>query len=201
MKYNKDTSEKILDSAIDIFQENGFNGTRMQAIADKAKINKSLLHYYFKSKDKLFQIIIEKAVKLFIPRVLKVINVEGDIFQMIRDFVSAYIDMLRKNPHIPSFIINEINNNPERLLKLLKTSGFNVDFVKVKIQEDIDKGIIRDISPEHLLLNTLSLCIFPFVAKPMVVGIILNGEEDKFEKLLDERKKVVANFIIDSIKI
>ncbi len=201
MKYNKDTSEKILDSAIDIFQENGFNGTRMQAIADKAKINKSLLHYYFKSKDKLFQIIIEKAVKLFIPRVLKVINVEGDIFQMIRDFVSAYIDMLRKNPHIPSFIINEINNNPERLLKLLKTSGFNVDFVKVKIQEDIDKGIIRDISPEHLLLNTLSLCIFPLVAKPMVVGIILNGEEDKFEKLLDERKKVVANFIIDSIKI
>ncbi len=201
MKYNKDTSEKILDSAIDIFQEKGFNGTRMQAIADKAKINKSLLHYYFKSKDKLFQIIIEKAVKLFIPRVLKVINVEGDIFQMIRDFVSAYIDMLRKNPHIPSFIINEINNNPERLLKLIKSSGFNVDFVKVKIQEDIDKGIIRDISPEHLLLNTLSLCIFPLVAKPMVVGIILNGEEDKFEKLLDERKKVVANFIIDSIKI
>lgn len=201
MKYNKDTSEKILDSAIDVFQEKGFNGTRMQAIADKAKINKALLHYYFKTKDKLFQIIIEKAVKLFIPKVIKVIDVDADIFDMIRNFVGAYIDMLRKNPHIPSFIINEINNNPERLLKLIKASGFNVDFVKVRIQEDIDKGIIRDISPEHLLLNTLSLCIFPFVGKPMIVGIILNGDEDKFESLIDERKEVVSSFIINSIKI
>ncbi len=201
MKYNKDTSEKILDSAIDVFQEKGFNGTRMQAIADKAKINKALLHYYFKTKDKLFQIIIEKAVKLFIPKVIKVIDVDADIFDMIRNFVGAYIDMLRKNPHIPSFIINEINNNPERLLKLIKASGFNVDFVKVRIQEDIDKGIIKNISPEHLLLNTLSLCIFPFVAKPMVVGILLNGDEDRFEPLIDERKEAVSSFIINSIKI
>ena len=201
MKYNKDTSEKILDSAIDVFQEKGFNGTRMQAIADKAKINKALLHYYFKTKDKLFQIIIEKAVKLFIPKVIKVIDVDADIFDMIRNFVGAYIDMLRKNPHIPSFIINEINNNPERLLKLIKASGFNVDFVKVRIQEDIDKGIIRNISPEHLLLNTLSLCIFPFVAKPMVVGILLNGDDERFEPLIDERKEAVSSFIIHSIKI
>ncbi len=201
MKYNKDTSEKILDSAIDVFQEKGYSGTRMQAIADKANINKALLHYYFKNKDKLFQIIIEKAVKLFIPQVINVFNDDTDIFEMIRNFVAAYIDLLRKNPHIPSFIINEINNNPERLLKLIKSSGMNIDFIKEKIQENIDKGIIKDIPAEHLILNTLSLCIFPFVAKPMVVGIVLKGDEDKFEALIDERKELVSEFIINSIKI
>ncbi len=200
MKYNKDTSEKILDAAVREFETKGYSGTRMQAIADRAGINKALLHYYYKSKDALFQIIIQKAFKVFIPKVISAIDEETDLFETIEKFTSSYIDNLIQHPRIPAFITLEINNNPERLLGLIQSSGVNVEKFKQKIDTAIEKGEIIDVEPIQLIVNIISLCLFPFVAKPIITGLVLNGDEKVYEKMIEERKQEVSKFIIRAIK-
>ena len=200
MNYNKDTSNKILEAAILEFEEKGYNGARMQSIADRAGINKALLHYYYKSKDTLFQIIIQKAFKVFIPRIVSVFEEEGDIFTLIEKFTRSYIEIYIQNPRVPGFITQEINNHPERLVNLIKSSGVDIEIFKKKIKQAVDNGEIIDIDPIQLIVNIISLCLFPFVARPIVTGLILKGEDKDFDKFIEKRKEEVAKFITKAIR-
>ncbi len=200
MKYNKGTSNKILEAATLEFEEKGYNGARMQAIADRAGINKALLHYYYKSKDTLFQIIIERAFKVFIPKIVSVFDEETDLFSTIERFTSSYIEVYIQNPRVPGFITQEINNNPERLVNLIKSSGVKVEIFKTKIKQAVNEGLIIDIDPIQLIVNIISLCLFPFVARPIVTKLILNEDKIDFDEFTEARKKEVAEFIIKAIR-
>ena len=200
MKYNKDTGNKILTSAITEFEEKGYSGARMQSIANRAGINKALLHYYYKSKDALFQIIMKRAFNTFMPEVVRVFNEDLDIFTTIEIFTATYIDSFINNPRIPGFITQEINHNPDRLLDLIRSSGVDTGSVKQKISKAVEEGHIIAIQPEQLMVNIISLCLFPFVAKPIVTGLILEGDNNAFDRLINARKKEVAQFIINAIK-
>ena len=200
MKYKKDTSEKILQSAFSEFEEKGYNGARMQTIADRAGINKALLHYYYKSKDALFQIIIKRAISLFLPNLIKSFKEDVDFFTGLENFVSVYIDFLIKHPRIPGFITHEINNNPDRVLSLFQLSGLEIEGVKQRIRDAIRDGLIDDIEPEQLIVNVISLSVFPFIGKPIITGIVLDNDKQAYKQLMEARKKEVAQFIIKAIK-
>jgi AcrR family transcriptional regulator len=200
MKYNKDTGEKILNTAISVFEEKGYSGTRMQEIADKAGINKALLHYYYKSKERMFQIILERALNLLMPKVVAAFKNDYDLFTSIEKFVSAYIDTLIKHPHLPGFVLHELSSNPNHIVSMIKLGGVDAGNLRKKIQVEIDKGTIESCDPNQLILNILSLCIFPFVAKPIFVGLILDGDQLKFKQMIETRKKEVSIFIIKAIR-
>ena len=200
MKYNKDTSDKILDNAFAEFEEKGYNGARMQSIANRAGINKALLHYYYKSKDALFELIIKKAFNMLLPKIFKAFDEKADIFEIIEKFVASYIDLIIKHPHIPGFVIHEISNNPDRLLKLVENSNVNLDLIKQRIQQEMDKGNIVEIPVEQLITNVVSLCVFPFVAKPLITGLVLNGDKKAFDLFVEQRKTEVSKFVINAIK-
>ncbi len=204
MKQNQDTKteEKIIVAAKKVFMKHGMAGARMQHIADEAEINKSLLHYYFRSKEKLFSIVFQKAVQEAIPQMLKVFNTDAHLFDKIRQFVAEYLEFIGKNSYLLMFIMYESNSNPERLKKLLRKMKFNRDFIFKDIQNEVNKGTIKPIEPLHLMINIISLCVFPVVAKPMISEIFISEKQDDlYEQFLEERKKVVADFVINSIKI
>lgn len=197
----QNTEEKIIQAAEYEFVDRGFSGARMQAIADKAGINKALLHYYFRSKQKLFEVIFKTAFKLFIPKILGIFsNNDLDFFEKIRSFVSAYIDLIRKNPHIPGFIIHELSSNQSSLMKIIGEIKPDITPIKKQIQDEIDKGTIIDIDPNQLILNILSMTIFPIVAAPMIKLILVNGSEEEYNALIESRKQHVADFVIKAIK-
>ena len=200
MTYNKDTGEKILNTAISVFEEKGYSGTRMQEIADKAGINKALLHYYYKSKERMFQIILERALNLLMPKVVAAFKNDYDLFTSIEKFVSAYIDTLIKHPHLPGFVLHELSSNPNRIVNMIKLGGVDANDLRKKIQVEIDKGTVESCDPNQLILNILSLCIFPFVAKPIFVGLILDGDQQKYKQMIEARKKEVSIFIIKAIR-
>ncbi len=200
MKYNKDTSEKILNAAIPVFEEKGYSGARMQEIADKAHINKALLHYYYKSKDKLFEIIIKRAIQLLVPKIVEVFNSDDEFFRKIENFVSLYIDLLAKHPHIPGFVTHEISSRPKRLLKFIDAAGLNITLLKQEIKQEIKKGTIIDIAPEQLIVNFISLCVFPFIAKPIITNIVLDNNKITYREFIEKRKTEVSKFIINAIK-
>lgn len=198
---DKSTEEKILDAARKVFVQKGLDGARMQDIADEAGINKALLHYYFRTKDKLFEMIFLETVGKIFPRFEMILLSDMDFFDKIRQIVSSYIEVIIHNPYLPLFVLNEMNKNPEFGI---------VDFFKVQrpvvihrfmedIEKEVSKGTIKAVSPAHLLVNMMSMCIFPFVAKP-VINIMLDLDELQFRNMMEQRKRVVAEFIIESIK-
>lgn len=201
----KDTEEKILEAAKKVFIRKGMDGTRMQEIADEAGINKSLLHYYFRSKNKLFEEVFKGSIGAFFPKVANMMLAESiSLSDKIKFFVNEYIDMLSENPFLPSFILSELNRDPDALLQLFNDHVNHSDYKDMHTfsqklmgnnPQDFGFADVR-----HLIVNMLGLCVFPFMAKPLLIGVLFNEDEKAFQKFLDERKEVVVNFILNSIQ-
>ena len=200
IKKEQNTEEKILAAAKKVFLKEGMAGARMQDIADEAGINKAMLHYYFRSKEKLFEKIFTELSQHFFPRLIKIFESDEVLFRKIELFVEEYIDQMRPMPYLPIFVLNEVNRQPETFIK--KMLGNRKPPIKKfvdDVQEEVKKGIIRPINPLQLLLNIISLCVFPFVARPMF-QVVTNIDKAMFDKILDQRKVDVSKFIIDAIK-
>ena len=202
----KSTEEIIFDAANKVFLQKGFTGARMQEIAEEAGINKALLHYYFRTKEKLFKAIFERVFSHFMPKIVTFMSSDAPLLEKIEFFVHSYIDFIIRNPYIPGFVINEINRNPDNITEMLgHVSGMtkNDAFGKFTelVKHEVEIGNIRQIEPEQLIVNMIGLCIFPFVARPIIQGIIFNGDKKKYKQFLESRKNEVTGFIINSIKI
>jgi len=194
------TEEHILNVAREVFTENGYDGTSMQMIADEAGINKSLLHYYYRSKEKLFQAIFAKVFSLFIPHLGVIFMSDMSLEEKINAFADRYIDVFIENPLIPIFVMQELSKNPEKLADLIREAGINPEIMIGKIRQTLEKeNVIMD-DPRHFMVNLLGLCIFPFAARPLIQRMIFNNDEDAYNNFLQERKKEVPQLILNAIR-
>lgn len=198
---DKNTEERILEAAKAVFLERGLDGARMQDIADKAGINKALLHYYFRSKDRLFDVIFREAAARFLPRLGELFGADIPLFEKIEKFVHFYIDILQQNPHLPLFVLNEMQkvDGDEFMEFIWQGKESALKMMSGQIEEEIKKGTIKPIKPFHLLTNIVSMCIFPFVARP-IVKLVWQVDDQQFKALMEERKTVILEFIFDSIR-
>jgi len=199
VKVDKNTEKTILEAAKRVFHERGLAGARMQQIADEAGINKALLHYYFRNKQQLFKAVFSEAFATLIPQINEMFNTEEPLFDKIRSFADRYTALLMQHPYLPGFIINEINNNPKFASEYLTAVRPEPDKLLIQIQEEVEKGNILPVNPLQLVINLLSLCIFPFVAAEMIKNIRGLSQEE-FDNLLEERRKYVPEFVINAIK-
>ena len=194
------TEEKILAAARSVFIEQGMAGARMQDIANKAGINKALLHYYFRSKEKLFEVIFKDASTRLFFQISLILNAELPLFDKIRKFTNDYIEIVIDNPFLPLFVLNEINKQPHAFSKkLFGTNRPPLHKLADQVQEEIKKGVIKTIHPAHLIMNMMSMCVFPFLGKPMI-QLTMNIDDTEFKILMEQRKTMIADFIIESLK-
>jgi len=204
MKENKkslEAQENILIAARKIFARKGLAGARMQEIADSAGINKALLHYYYRSKDKLFEQVFEEAFKKLARPLAAFLADDSELFQKIRNICKLYNKVLIEYPFLPNFIINELNTDPTRILNLINVEGIMAgkENTIVQISKAVEDGVIREIDPRELILNIISLSIFPFVSKPIASEILYKNAD--LDQVLSTRAEQVADFVIQSIKI
>ena len=197
----ENTETEILNAAKEVFQQKGMAGARMQEIADKAQINKALLHYYYRSKQLLFEAVFKSAFSLLAPQLNKVLNDDSDLFEKIRRFTENYVSFVINHPYLPNFVIQELNKNPEFVLKLRAEKNFpSIDKFKLQVRDAIMQGVIKPIEAEQLFINIMCLNIFPFIGEPLLMALV-NVDKDSYNKILENRKTEVAAFIINSIKI
>lgn len=194
-----ETEILILDAAKKVFLDNGFDGTTMQQISTEAGINKALLHYYFRSKDRLFEAVFIDAFGRMVPNLLKIFTSDASFYDKIRGLVHTYISALQQFPQIPQFILHELHRNPGRIVELMKSTGINPDLVQNIIRQESIKGNIIDIDPRQFIVNMLAMCIFPFAARPLLQGFIFKNDSVAFDEFIEKRKTEVADFIIKSI--
>lgn len=203
MPKDQSTEERIKDAAKAVFIQKGFAGARMQEIAEEAGgINKALLHYYFRSKDQLFEKIFDEVFQEVMPKLNAALKTEGHILEKIDAFVDEYIRNIRQHPHIPLFIIHELSQNPDRFVQ--KVTG-NTNFPQIaglmmEIMEAMEQGKIKTFAPIHLFLNILAMCVFPFVAKPILQSAT-QLDDDSWEEMMDERATAVKQFIRSALEV
>ena len=179
---SESTEVRILQAARREFVECGLKGARMQSIADRCQVNKALIHYYFRSKERLYQEVF-RDIALTMKRALdkhmfSAITVNSDIRSLLRAFVTAYIYTLRDNPDFPRFILREVmtdgEGNMAKVIEMLKLLVENVpQRVNLILSSEMAKGTIKKIDPLHLMLNILGMSIFTFIARPILTEINL----------------------------
>ena len=194
------TEEKILDAATTVFVRKGMDGARMQEIADEAGINKALLHYYFRSKDKLFDAIFTRLVGIAFPRIGRTLMSEIPLASKIEQVIDAYLNLLIKYPFLPVFIIKEMNRDATLFFKFIDRSDFSVRPIIKMLNEAMDRGEIIRIKPEHLVVNVISLCVFPFAVRPMIGFVAFQEDKKLMQAFLEERKQEVKQFVLRAIE-
>jgi TetR/AcrR family transcriptional regulator len=194
------TEQKIFDAAHEVFVLKGMDGAKMQEIADRAGINKALLHYYYRSKEKLYEAVARKILGQAVPFVRQLIESEQPLEEKIRRFIDFYIGIISRNTFIPLFIVTEINKHPDRFFDHILPKELPKPTVFFQqVEAEIAAGRIRPVKPQHLLVNIISMCVFPFLGKPMLrIFLGLNAGETRL--LMEQRKAEVTEFVLSSLR-
>ncbi len=198
---DKQTEEKIFEAATEVFVEKGMDGTRMQHIADRAGINKSLLHYYYRTKDRLFEAVFEKITDQILRKFAPILDENLSLEAKIRFFYREHIEFLKKNPRLPAFFLNEINRNPERIRKLLRNIDIENlwDTLENQHRDELRKHSIDSGDLPQLMISIASLSVFPFVARG-VFEAVLEKTGNSFDDYMEKRKEFLAEFVIRAIR-
>ncbi len=192
------TEQKILDAATAVFLQKGRDGARMQEIADRAGINKALLHYYFRSKEKLYETVFSFQIRNYFSEIFQTVSTSKDIFQFVDYFVNAYIDKITEHPELIRFIQWEIGNDDQRIGNVIKGVMSDIKTKKNPMLAVVERAVaekqIRPVEPLHFILNLVSMCIYPFVAKPILKQMFPEGDFDS-EMFVEKRKQQILDMI------
>ena len=198
MKKTKDisTEERIKVAARKVFHQKGFAGTRTRDIAEEAGINHAMLNYYFRSKEKLFGIVMMETMAQFFKGVNLMLNDEStSLDEKIDLIVSNYVDLLLKEPELPTFILNEVRPNPQAFVEQNPIKEALTHSVLTRqYAEAVARGEITEPNLMQAILNVIGLVIFPFIAKPILTSIV-NIPEEQYKALMLQRKTLIPQWI------
>ena len=205
---DRDTEQRILDAAHAVFLRRGTAGARMQEIADEAGVNKALLHYYFRTKERLAAAVFRRAASRLLPPVIATLASDAELEAKVARVIEIELDVLLAHPYLPGYIIAELTHQPERVKQLVSTlTGVSIedlaprvlDSVGRQIRERVRDGRMRAISTDQFILNLLSLCIFPFAARPMVQAV-LQLDDDGFARFIARRRRELPTFFLQALQ-
>ena len=204
MRELSDTEKKIMDAATIVFLEKGRDGARTQIIADLAGINKALLHYYFRSKDKLFELVAEREIRQFFGELMSQMPIEADFETWLRSFIHNYLQLISQRPHITRFVLWEIDEGADHLSGILKemmeNKGFHENPIVALVSSAMQRSSIRQVDPPQFFISLLGLCIFPFIARPLLEKMI-DGVNVSSEDFLVSREAAIFDLVWNGLKL
>lgn len=204
-----DTQQRILDAADVVFLRSGSAGARMQEIAEEAGVNKALLHYYFRSKDQLAEAVFRRAASELFPAVIQMMGSDLDLEQKVARVVEIYLDQLVRRPFLTGYVLSEVTHHPDRVPQFFSSLSGGIAPQQIfrgvqarlrdQIEESVRSGKMIPISPDQFFINLLSLCVFPFAARPMLMAV-LGLDEKGFERMITRRRKELPVFFMRALR-
>lgn len=195
-----DTRNKILNAARVEFQQGGFDGARMQDIANTAGINKALLHYYFRNKDELFEAVFRESFRTNFQPIIDVMSLDLPLEEKVPRFVNAYISTIQIHPYIPGFVVHELNRNPERMAEMAVSMNRSaVGSFLEQLKQGMDAGYYRPMDPRQALVSLLSMMLFPFIAAP-VMKAMFNLDIVAYHRFIEARKEDIPRTFFALLK-
>lgn len=203
-----ETQQRILDAAQTVFIRRGTSGARMSEIAQEAGVNQALLHYYFRSKERLSQAVFQQLATRLFPALFQTLASDASLNEKIERIVALYLDNLSRSPFIPGYLLSELHHHPERTSQLLTLAGGGdptqiispiLERLQRQIDDAVNAGTMRPITPQQFAVNIISLCIFPFAARPLIATVFSMDDAD-FARFIDERKTELPKYIRAALK-
>lgn len=202
-----DTEQKILAAAHVIFFQRGTAGARMQDIADEAGVNKALLHYYFRSKERLASAVFQRAALRLMPPLLGIMGSDRTIEEKVSGAIEHYLAVLSESPYLPGYILSELHHHPDRIAQAISAvAGAPGGFARgplaklaAQIEARVGEGSMRPIDPAQFVVNLLSLCIFPFAARPMF-SVAFGWSGGDFDALIEARRSDLPAFFLNALR-
>ena len=205
---DRETELKILDAARNVFVRRGTAGARMAEIALEAGVNQALLHYYFRSKERLASAVFEQIAARIFPALAQILGADLPLDDKIDRLVAMYLDNLSRHPFLPGYLLSELHHHPERVPELIgRAMGAApggvmpplLEKLRVQIDERVAAGTMRPIAPEQFAVNLISLCIFPFAARPML-RVAFGMDDDGFARFIEQRKTELPAFFRNALR-
>jgi AcrR family transcriptional regulator len=195
----RDTKTRILDAADAVFVRQGVDGARMQAIADRAGVNKALLHYHFRTKAELALAVWLRIASSFIPGIMQMLASDLSLDQKIDQFVDVYHARLTHHPYLVAYVISETARRPDFIEHFYsperrRAARRSVAKLRAQIDEQVRKKAIAPMSVEQFIVTLASSCLFPFAARPMVAAA-LGLDSRAFTAFIKRRRKELPAFL------
>ena len=188
------TEEKIKEAARAVFMKKGFSATRTRDIADEAGINLALLNYYFRSKEKLFELVMMEKFQAFFGVIFPILNDPSTTLEKKVELIAdRYITLLTENPDLPIFILSEIRTNADRMVASVRLDKILAESQFVKQLHERRP----DMQPVQLIMSILGLVVFPFLMRPLLMQTG-NADTKMFNAMMNERKQWIPKWF-DSI--
>lgn len=189
---------KIIDAARSVFIEKGYAETSMSEIAARVGINRPALHYYFRTKEKMFQAVFGSIVSSVVPKVFDALtHKEKSISQRVEGIIDAYYALFLENPLLPMFILRELNRDSDLLINTIQQ--FNVmDTVHnalASVQEEMNEGKLRKVSLQFTFYNFYSLLTFPFLTKDISTKVFRNDDKAFRAMLVEWKQNIIAQML------
>lgn len=197
------TEQRIFSAASEVFKEKGYTGARMQEIADRAGINKALLHYYFRTKEQLFRAVFQVLLKTMFEKIFSIFAQEIPFKEKVRLFLDEHIEFLIKNPKLPIFLLNELSQNPALAEGIKEITNYQElrDLIYTRHAKELKSYGIKKKDMPQLMITVVSLSLFPFAARDMLKIMLPEIEDNKkFNAFMNTRKEFASNFVMAALK-
>lgn len=196
------TQGLILEAALHEFHQNGFKGARTSRIAEAAGISRTMLHYYFSTKEALFEAVLNKTFGAALPHFLQMVGQDMEVFELIEKLVESIADMLEEHPGLPSFVVNILNESPELILNLTAFQGEDSPHQLDKVLEKArNQQLIRpEVRGEDLMINIWALCSTPYLLAPYI-SIKEKRDAAAMKEFIRGRRKEILAFVISGIRL
>ena len=195
---SKEIDIRILEAAKDVFVRKGYSAATMSDVASEAGMGRTALHYYYRTKDILFDAVFGQLLTDFLPNIDRVLDKDCSFLQKLADIIDLYIGIIRANPSFPKFVLSEINRDYQHLIATLsKNANTIMPLLRLRqnIEEEMEKGSIRKMPIVDLFTTIVSLVVFPMLIKEPLTDLLLENNPDEFEIFLNRRKDLICEIV------
>lgn len=201
-KIDHDTKEKILAAAEKVFHSNGFKGTRTTQIAEEAGISRTMLHYYYSTKEALFQEVLDKTLGQVLAHLKRVLSTDGkNLVALVSHLIDVIDDVFEKKPGLPTFVVNILNETPEMAHFLAANQDDAIPKLLDQLLEEAraNHEVTTDMSGEDLILNIYGLCSVPYLATAYIKAKE-NRTDAEMKAFLQLRRENIKTFVLRGLR-
>ena len=194
-----DTKTRILEAADEVFVRRGTDGARMQEIADRAGVNKALLHYHFRTKADLARAVWVRVASSLLPEIFEMMESDALLDSKIDQFVDIYLTRLARHPYLPAYIVGEAARRPDLVVGFYssergKAARRMIRKLREQVDEQVEQERLAPVTAEQFFITLASACAFPFVARPMISAALGMGPKE-FDDFIEQRRKELPAFL------